>query len=527
MRTISRPRRLATFGRRGAATLGAAALVGAWALTGTAHASTLSSPKPAEASGGTLKWVIDQIAWPTLDPSQAAFRGTDQPISSLIYGNLFTVGPNNSYKPSLATGYKLSNDGLTFTMSLRSGVIFQDGTPFNAAAVKASLTRDLDPSNQCSCLSFLKPISSITTPSNTEVQLHFSHPDGTILAALSGSAASYVPSPTAVAKEGKNFGNAPVGAGPFKVTHNAVNATLTLSSWPGYWDKKNVHVNSIVITSETSGPSEYATLQSGGAQMLNLPFGNPQVEQEAKENTNLNVTTALGYAGLVYLNPAKAPFNKLAARQAVQYATNAPALSKGLYYGLEPATQQLAGQGQAGYPGSTLPGYPKFNLAKAKSLVKQLGGLSFTVDTGTTAPAVQEASELQKQWQAAGMKVTIAQLSPTAGIAALQDASFQSSISAYSSQPDSVGSLSNVIACPSLFNPKFCDPKINQLFTQAEETSKLNRQAALMRRAEELAIVKDAAFVPLVEVPEVTITEKSVKGVVVAGTQVYASGASL
>lgn len=502
---------------RTAAAAGACALIAGVTVPATAAA----------AAGGTLKWVIDDIEWSTLDPALAAFRGTDQPISSLIYGNLFKVGPHYTYQPGLALSHQTSKDGLTFTMKLRSGVKFQDGTPFNATAVKDSLTRDLNPNNQCSCLAFLKPIKSITTEGNNTVQLHFSQPDGTIMAALSGSAAAYVASPTAVAKEGKNFGTAPVGAGPFKVTKNAINTSLTLSSWPGYYDPKHVHLSAIDITTEDSGPSEYATVQSGGAQMLNLPFGNPTVEKEAKSNSNLKVTTALGYAGLIYLNPGKAPFNNLTARQAVQYATNAPALSKGFFLGEEPATEQLAGKGQAGYPGNNLPGYPKYNLSKAKALVQKLGGLSFTINTGTDPTAVQETQELQQQWEQAGITVTIAQLSSTAGIAALQAGNFQASVSAYSSQPDSVGALSNVIACPSLFNPKFCDKQINSLFDKAQTQSSLTKQAALVRQAEVRAIVDDAAFIPLVQVPEVSIASKSVKGLVVAGTQVYASGVSL
>jgi peptide/nickel transport system substrate-binding protein len=487
-------------------------------------AGLMSFGGTAQASGGSLTWVMDEISWPTLDPAQAAFRGTDQPISSMIYGNLFTVGKNNTYEPGLATSYKLSSNGLMFTMNLRPGVKFQDGTPFNAAAVKDSLERDLSPKLECSCLSFLQPVKSITTPSNLEVQLHFSRPDGTILAALSGSSASYVPSPTAVAKEGANFGESPVGAGPFKVTNNAVDSSMTLTSWPGYWDSKDVHAQSIHIIAESDGPSEWATLESGGAQILSLPFGDPTVEKEAQADSSLTVQSALGYGGLVYLNPGKAPFNNLKARQALQYATDAPSLSSSLYFDLEPATEQLAGAGQAGYPGNDLPNYPSYNLAKAKSLVKQVGGLSFALNAGNTPPNVQEAEALTKEWAAAGIKATIDEQSATAGIAALQAANFQGALSAYASEPDSVGSLSNVIACPSLFNPKFCDQQVNKDLSAAEQTPNLSQQARLVGEAEERAIVNDAAFIPLVEVPEVTIAQKSVSGLVVAGTQVYAAG---
>jgi peptide/nickel transport system substrate-binding protein len=483
---------------------------------------------PGSASeGGGLTWVMDQISWPTLDPAQAAFRGTDQPIASLIYGNLFMVGPNNTYQPGLAASYKQSADLKTFTMTLRPNVKFQDGTPFNAAAVKASLDRDLDPKNNCSCLQFLKSVKSVTTPSDLEVQLDFSQPNGTILAALSSSAASYVPSPTAVAKEGKDFGQQPVGAGPFKVVNNAVDSSISMQSWPDYWDSQNVHTKNIKIMAETDRGSEWATLQSGGAQILSLPFGDPNTEKQAKSDANLNVQNALGYSNLVYLNPGKAPFDDLKARQALQYATDASTISASLYYNLNPATGHLAAGGQAGYPKGKVPNFPSFDLAKAKSLVNEIGGLSFTVNAGNTPENVQLAEALKKQWASAGINATINQLSSTAGISALQAGNFQAAISAYSSQPNALGALSNVIACPSLFNPKFCDQQINKYLSDAAQTPDLNQQADLVGNAEARAIVDDAAFIPLFEVPQIVISQKGVKGLVVSGTQVYAANAAV
>lgn len=489
----------------------------------SATSSSATSPS-GSSSIGTLNYVIDDESWPTLDPASGSLHGTDQPIMSLIYGNLVTVGPNHTYKPGLLASYSLAPNAMSFTMNLRPGLKFQDGTPLNATALKDSLTRDLSPSLDCTCLAFLQPIKTISTPSATEVVLHFSHPDGTILAALAASGASYVTSPTAVAKEGSKFGIDPVGAGPFRVTNNIVNSSITLTRWPGYWDAKNVHLGTVKVTSGTSGPSEWATLQSGGAQLLSLPFGNATVEKEALADSSLNVNNDFGYADFIYLNPGAAPFNNILAREAVQYATDAQAISQSLELGLEPATQQLTGSAQAGYPGNDLPGYRTFDLAKAKALVSQLHGLSFTVTGGNTTPAIEESEALAKEWEAAGMHVTIDEVSETAEITDLSKGDFQAVPAAYAPEQDTALSLSPVMYCPSFFDPHFCDHQVNSDLTAAESTPSLTQQGNDVRLAMERAINTDAAFVPLFEVPMVVIAPKSLSGLDVVGGQVYLAG---
>jgi len=492
--------------------------------TGGSAQAAVGGRSPATSRTNTLTWIYDALTWASLDPSNPAFRGLTQPIDSLIFGNLFDVGPNNSFLPGLALTHTISPNGLTFTMTLRHGVKFQDGTPFNAAAVKDSLATDLLPQSGCTCRNFLLPVKSITTPNNFEVQLHFSNRDGTIMAALSGSAAAFVPSPTAVASEGSNFGIKPVGAGPFKVVNNVVSSSLTMDSWSGYWDYRAVHLASVNFLSGTNPQSEVATLQSGGAQILTISV--PSAILQAKSDSSLNVHTALGYGSLVYLNPGKAPFNNPVAREAVLYATDAKPIDSSVYEGQYPVTEQLAGSGMIGYPGNTVSAYPKYDLTKAESLVKQLGGLSFSLNCGNTTLAVAACEALDQEWSAAGMTVTINELSGAAGIAADEAGNYQATNTAYSAQPDAIGSLLNVIGCPSVFNPSYCDTKVQNVLVQAASTSNLTRQAKLVNEAEQRAIVTDKDFVPLFEVPEVTFSLKSVKGLVEVGTALYGAGVS-
>jgi peptide/nickel transport system substrate-binding protein len=487
----------------------------------TAPASALNQA-PRVVNGGTLTYLSEGTQWPSLDPGNAAYQSPAQPIMSLVYGNLFNLGPNNTFLPDLAKSLTMSDGGLVGTLKLRAGVSFQDGTPFNAAAVAANLKRDSEPGSACFCATALKNLTSISTPSNLEVVLNFSSPDGILLATLSTSAGSYMVSPTALASEGANFGASPVGAGPYKVTSNVVDSTITLTRWPGYWDAKNTHVNQIVIVNEAAGTAALAAVQSGGAQIVSFGNDPPSIREASKDHALIKLTDYLS-ANFEYMDFKSPPFNNILAREALQYATNAPALDRSLYEGYGPASETLVGPDQLAYPGSTLPGYRTYNLAKAKALVAQIpGGISFTQLTlGNTPFDIEVAEALQKQWAAAGINATIDPLTLAAALALLEAGNFQGVVAGYPAQQDSPLTLSTSLVCPVLFSPGFCDPVVTADVEQAIETQKFSAQAALMKRALTQAVVGDASYVALNSSPFGIFTIKSVHDFGFYGGEIY------
>jgi peptide/nickel transport system substrate-binding protein len=502
------------------------------ALPAIALLSVVLSSAPANAAsqpgkvtnGGTLTYLAEGLQWPTLDPANAAEQGPSQPIMSLLYGNLFVVGANNAILPSLAKSLVISDGGLVATLDLRSGVTFQDGTPFNAAAVATNLKRDSMPGSGCFCYSALKNISSITTPTNLQVVINFSSADGVLPATLATSGASFIVSPAALASQGSNYGQNPVGAGPYKMTSNIVNSTITLARWPGYFAAHTTHVDQIVITSEAAGTAGLAALQSGGAQILSLGDDPPTIKEASKDHALVPNIEHLS-ANLDYVNFEKPPFNNILAREALQYATNAPALDRSLYEGYGPASETLTGPDQIAYPGSTLPGYRNYNLAKAKKLVAEVGGMSFTQYTlGNTPFNIALAEALAKQWSLAGINATIDPLTLAAALQLQEAGNFQSLVAGYPAQQDSPLTLANTLGCPVLFSPGFCDPIVTATAKQALETQKLPLQATLMKRALTQAIVVDAAYVPLTATPFGIFTTKSTHGFSFYGGEIYLSG---
>src|SRR2546430_8691390 len=107
---------------------------------GGQQASSTSGPK----HGDTLRVAIG-IDPDTLDPA-AQTTTTAAQIVDMMAETLVTIDEKGALKPLLATKWDPSSDGLSWIFTLRSGIKFQDGTPFNAQAVKFSIDRLLSPS---------------------------------------------------------------------------------------------------------------------------------------------------------------------------------------------------------------------------------------------------------------------------------------------------------------------------------------------------------------------------------------------
>lgn len=158
---------------------------------------------------------------------------------------------------------------------------------------------------------------------------------------------------------------------------------------------------------ETTSNDETALedLHSGDAQAYE-EMGTPQLVKAYKA-AGLVVTPHLGTApDGVQFNTLAPPFNNLKAREAVYYATNAHLLDQKLLGCRAPLSQSFTTPADI-FNVSHVPGYRTYDLAKAKALVKQLGGVKFSLLTFRNGQSQSYLEALQSMYQAAGMTVTI------------------------------------------------------------------------------------------------------------------------
>jgi len=154
-------------------------------------------------------------------------------IDSFIADPLVALGPDGDYVPSLASAWSSSETATEWTFTLRDDVTFQDGTPFNADAVKYNVERILAPETQSAEMAaHVGPVARVEVVDDVTVVLHYEVPWVTVLDAF-----RRVPiwSPTAAEKWGlEEFHRHLVGAGPFLFDEYVPNDHVTLVKWEDY-----------------------------------------------------------------------------------------------------------------------------------------------------------------------------------------------------------------------------------------------------------------------------------------------------
>src|ERR1700722_6046582 len=418
---------------RTACLAGAAALV----LTAVACSSSSSSPGAASATGSTpssapLKsggsiTVLESSgysgAWTNLDPPNNKEGAATQDFMTAIYGQLFELGTGGAILPDLATGYSFSPDGKTLTITLRQGVNFTDGTPFNAQAVYTNWMRDLGTVGISNGFTSPWPIAELPAPKSAPpgtaappapgvvqvtgpytIVLHFTAPDGAAVDQLFDNIETWIASPTALQKEGTSFGANPVGAGPFQVVSNVPNNELIVKKNASYWQTGHPYLDQITFKTVGSDEAAYeAMLANEGQVYENLSTNQIITEAESHFQVDNNLGTS-PYD--LQLNTAVAPFNNPKARQAIYAATNFAPILQHLFGGRGQITEGFTGPGGICYE-QNVPGYQGYDPTLAKQLIQQTGLDKVTIQLGTISiqTAQDSMQAIATEWESLGLKV--------------------------------------------------------------------------------------------------------------------------
>src|SRR5262249_629054 len=163
-----------------------------------------------------------------------------------ICDKLYDLNSQLQIVPQLAASLPtFSENKKTVTIKLRRGLEFNDGTPFNAGAVKQSLERHKSLPRSARA-SDLAPLASIDTQGDDTVILHLSNRDAPLLAYLAGND-GWIMSPKPLNDLAPNFATNPVCVGPFMFKERVAGDHITLVRSPYYYAKKKVHLDSIVF----------------------------------------------------------------------------------------------------------------------------------------------------------------------------------------------------------------------------------------------------------------------------------------
>lgn len=264
----------------------------------------------------------------TLDPVAAVETETIYVLNHMFETLFATTDDGKTVKPWLATGHELSEDQLSWTIPLRIGVTFSDGTPFTSADVKFSLERARDKSSFGFLLS---AIDKVDTPDPQTVVIHTKFPWTPLLADLSIWAAAIVPKDFG-GKPEKEFFAKPIGTGPFVLDTWDRGSQLRVVRNPNYWQQGKPYLDSVTWTQVPDANTRLLQLQGAQAQIVSdIPF-----------NTMQTLTSMSGIHGeafpgttVFYLmfNTTKKPYDDVHVRRAIAYALDKKAMANAVLFG--------------------------------------------------------------------------------------------------------------------------------------------------------------------------------------------------
>ena len=307
-------------------------------------------------------------------------------------------------KPYLALAKEqptASADGLTWTVSLRDGAKFSDGTDVTADDVAWSFTRAADPDNKALMAGFIPFIDKVTAKDKTTAEFTLKYPFS--LFAQRIAVIKIVPK-AKTPKGDKAFDTAPIGSGPFKLDSSAANL-LKFSANPAYNATRPALVTAMTWNATPDAAARVSDLTGGRAQAIEaIPYLNVAGVKAASKFT-VDEVQAFNLLFLMFNCSAK-PFDDKRVRQALHYALDKDKIVKTALQGFgTPATSYLD-EGNAGYQkADTVYAY---DPEKAKSLLAEAGvkDLSFQLVTTDTAFIKDAAPLIIEQWKAIGVNAS-------------------------------------------------------------------------------------------------------------------------
>lgn len=413
-----------TFLARGAATGGAVALgAGAASLlagcssgsTGSTTTSSATGSKPGVGTGtpvkggsltvGTLA-EIDGFYPPANHWDTNGFL-----YANAVYDPLMAVAADGTIQPYLAQSMTPNATFDTWTMTLRPGIKFNDGSPLTAAVVKANYD-----ALAASALTgtALKQVASVTTSDAMTVVYKLTGPNPTFPAGLT-TQVGYVVGQAMIDAYASNPSTPPIGTGPFIYSQWQPNDHFTATRNPHYWRTGLPYLDSITFKPIPDTTQRESTLRTGGVDFIQSTDPNTINRFSGSGGTGYQlVDTRTGVIGqptmaFIMLNTVTPPTNDLRIRTALAKATDQAEIQKIFGGGFARPTNGLFLPGSPYYSDT---GYPTFDVAGAKKLVNE-----YKAEHGTPSlqlmtipdPLEQKLVQIvQQMWQQVGFEVSLA-----------------------------------------------------------------------------------------------------------------------
>lgn len=476
--------------------LRAALLCALIAVLPLSSCATPGSSGVSAAESGNVLVVSTPTEPDSLDPTFADTFAARLVFTSLCE-KLYDADGKLGLVPQLAAALpRTSDDGRTVTIRLRKGVRFNDGTPFDAEAVKTTLDRDRT-AKESARATELEAISRVEVVDPATVRLRLKHPSAPLTAQLADRA-GLIASPTALKRLGANFTTAPVCVGPFRYRSRVSGNELSLVKSPYYYDRDKVRLSGITYKFIPNSSVAAANLQSGDVDAAEHLDPSDAVNLESEKGFRVLRSKTIAYQSLAVniRKNAGTPLSKSAdLRRALEMSINRKALNAAVWNGQEvPDCGPLPVQS----PMRTEPVCTPFDPAGARALVKKSGftpPIKVELMASTGAATQREAQAVQSMADDVGFDVSVRPLDLVSALVLARAGNFDAFLVGWSGRVDPDGDTNGLVTTggPNNFSG-LADPGVDDLIARAAATADTAARTRLYAQANRRVSTHRALF---------------------------------
>ncbi len=339
---------------------------------------------------------------PILDPTGGAAAAIREVTYDNVFETLLAYNGDGRIEPRLAEKIESSADGLTHTITLRSGVSFHDGAALTAEDVKFSFERAMAPDSKNSQKWIFAPIERIEARDARTVVITLKSFAGDFLDGLAWADAAIFST-----KSADKAGTEPVGTGPYQFVRWNRGDRLLLKRNDNYWGRKPVIANATFRF--ISDPQAQVAALTAGDCDAHTNLSAPEAVPQLRANPALRVTIGRTEGEtIVAMNNGKAPFNNPKVREAISKAIDRSQVNEGAISGFGTLIGTHFSPNHPAYVDLT--GAVKYDPAAAKKLLAEAGypnGFSVTLRLPPPAYAQRGGEIVAAMLGQVGIKVSI------------------------------------------------------------------------------------------------------------------------
>ena len=480
-------------------------------------ASAQDTPPPTPGGEAVVSIAAEPPGWdPTVSPSQEISRV----MYHNVYEGLVRVDQSGEIVPALAESYEVSEDGLTWTFTLREGVTFHNGSNLTTEDVLAQFERFTNPESGHPHPEYYEAIEEVSAEGN-QVTLTLSEPTSGLLFNLARADSIIYPAGTAETQR-----NNPVGTGPFRFVEWIPGSQVRLEKFDDYYLPDIPYLDAVTFRIIGDANARFAALQAGDIDMIGVALP-PESAVQAQDNPDLKLSTGSNTTEItVALNGSREPFSNPLVRQAISHAIDKSVIVEGANFGFGTAISTFASPIEP-YFVDVNP-YP-YDPEAARQLLEEAGyadGLSVRFELPEPYNIERRAGEvIAQQLSEVGIEVDVSVVEWTTWLERIfSNRDYDMTIIGHS-EPRDIG----VYANPDYYFG-YDNPEVQTLVEQAESATSEEERTTLYQEVAR-TIADDAASVWIFNPDSLIATRQNLYGfwtdqpiVSIDMTEVYKSG---